>query len=365
MQILTIADVLANRGGLELLQFELCSQLADRGHTLRVLHRAGGDLEPAWRRFATEVRRVPAVALDKKGRRPPVGFVAALPRTVTMQADVVYAHYYEHLELAWLAGRAGRRPVVAHLHLRGPASLGRFGRRLVRAADHYVAISAAVADGWAAAGVPRSRITVVHNGVDTDRFRPVSVERRLDLRARRGLPPDAFVVVYAGRLIAHKGAQVLLSAFEQVWSRFPAAVLLLAGSGPTPDALPCGARHVGLLTRDETALLVQLADVVAVPTTEFDGFPLIVAEALACGVPVVASSVGGIPEQLTGWLAEWLVPPSRPELLAERIGSLADWRSREPELADRCRAHAVVAFSRTRMVDAVEGVLRRAVAAQR
>lgn len=370
VEVLTVADVLANRGGLELLQYELCSQLAARGHGVRVVHRAGGDLEEAWRRFAREVRPVPEVVLGRRLGRSSLRFARGVVPSGRIAADVVYVHYYEHLELAWLAARGGRRPIVGHLHLRGPAGLGRFGRRLVRAADRYVAGSAAIADGWAAAGVPRHRIAVVPNGVDTDVYTPAPPGRVAALRAARGIPDDAFVVVFAGRMVPHKGVGVLMEAVGRLRTSHPGATLLVvAGGGPLPGHLPGnlqdGVRHLGHVARADVVPLLQLADVVAVPTVEFDGAPLVVAEALACGVPVVASEVGGIPEQLGGRLAEWLVPPGRPDPLAQRLGSLVGWRAHRPEVADRCRARAVEGLSRRRMVDGVERVLEEAVAAGR
>lgn len=365
MKILTITDVLANRGGLELLQTELCSQLAARGHQVRALYREGGDLEAEWRRFATELRAVPTVALRRAGGRSTLRFARAALASLALPADLIYVHYYEHLELAWLAARAGRKPIIAHLHLRGPASLGPFGRRLVRVADRFVAISGAVGEGWAAAGVPRARIDVVHNGVDTATFTPASPEQVLRLRGERGIAADAFVVVYAGRMVEHKGAGTLVAAMSLVQAAHPGAILVLAGSGTPPGHPATGIRHIGHLSRQEVVPLLQLADVVVVPTLEFDGCPLVVAEALACGIPVVASSVGGIPEQLSGDLADWLVPPGRPDLLGAKLSSLSRWRAQAPYLAARARARAVGGFSRQRMVDGVERSLEAAVSAHR
>ena len=84
-------------------------------------------------------------------------------------------------------------------------------------------------------------------------------------------------------------------------------------------------------------------------------------EPVACGVPVVATDVGGNPEILTGWLARYLVAPNDVDGLAGRISSLHGWQQREPDLGDRLRAEAEARLSLEREVDAIESAMSDAV----
>ena len=107
---------------------------------------------------------------------------------------------------------------------------------------------------------------------------------------------------------------------------------------------------------------LHAADVVVVPSVYDDPFPRTVLEAMATGRPVVASSTGGIPEELTGEFARFLVPPSDAEALRERLEAVLDWRDGEPGLGQACTAHVARHFSKASMVDAIEQRLVDAVA---
>ena len=100
-----------------------------------------------------------------------------------------------------------------------------------------------------------------------------------------------------------------------------------------------------------------MADVVAAPSRWPEPFSRSVIEPLACGVPVVATRVGGNAEILVDWLAEYLVPADDVDALAERIASLSSWRVEDPELGARCRDAVVVRLSLGQEVDAVESAL--------
>jgi glycosyltransferase involved in cell wall biosynthesis len=106
--------------------------------------------------------------------------------------------------------------------------------------------------------------------------------------------------------------------------------------------------------RTDVVTPLHAADLVVVPSQGEEAFGRTVIEALSTGRPVVASEVGGIPEILTGELASFQVPPSDAGAIAAKVRELLDWRTREPELADACRAHIIGNFSKRAMVDAVE-----------
>ena len=109
--------------------------------------------------------------------------------------------------------------------------------------------------------------------------------------------------------------------------------------------------------RKDVVPLIQTADVVVAPSRWAEPFSRSVIEPLACGVPVVATRVGGNAEILADWLDEYLVPADDVAALAERIESLNAWRAEDPGLGDRCRDAVRVRLSLDGEVDAVESAL--------
>jgi glycosyltransferase involved in cell wall biosynthesis len=105
---------------------------------------------------------------------------------------------------------------------------------------------------------------------------------------------------------------------------------------------------------------LHAADVVVVPSVYAEPFGRVVIEALSTGRPVIASSIGGIPEILTGDFARFLVPPGDAPALARKLGELLDWRTRDDGLAEACTDHVRQHFSKSSMVDAIEDRLANA-----
>jgi glycosyltransferase involved in cell wall biosynthesis len=147
------------------------------------------------------------------------------------------------------------------------------------------------------------------------------------------------VVLAVGRCAPQKGFDVLLEAMIAMPGRDPAPLLVIAGEGPAAGSLAARAREAGtevrfLGPRRDVPALLAAADVVAVPS-RWEGQPLIAAEALRAGRPIVASRVGGMPA-LTGDDGALLVPPEDPARLAAALRAVLD----DPELAGRLRAAA-------------------------
>jgi glycosyltransferase involved in cell wall biosynthesis len=158
------------------------------------------------------------------------------------------------------------------------------------------AVSRALAERFAVvAGLPRERIVVVRNGVDLERFRPGD---QAAARAELGLPAGGRLVLGVGRLVPAKGFAVAAAALSDL----PADVqLVLVGDGPQRAAIATAGgarvRCLGALPPDRVAVAYRAADVLVLPS-EREGWPNVVTEALASGLRVVATRVGGIPEIL-------------------------------------------------------------------
>jgi glycosyltransferase involved in cell wall biosynthesis len=179
-------------------------------------------------------------------------------------------------------------------------------------------------------------------GVDPVKFAPLEPEARRALRSRLGIAPDAFVACFVGRLVAAKGVADLVAAWKQVVAAQPEARLLLVGDGPLRQDLSRSGSSILLLPavpRGETAPFFQASDVsvLASRTTETwkEQFGIAVLESLACGVPVLGSSSGAIPEVVgDGGL---IFPEGDVPALAGHLLRLAQDARFRAELAARCR----------------------------
>lgn len=320
---------------------------------------------------------VPLVELEARHLRDLGAFRRLRALLAERRVGLVHAHLaYASIWGTFAGGLAGV-PAVATLHvLPGAerlASREGLRRRLLvaalgRGARRVLAVSAAVRAAWVAAGVPAERVEVVPNGVDVERFaRPRAPGERERLRAALGWPPAATVVLTVGALRPEKGTADLLAAFAALAPGAPALRLAVAGDGPERGALEAAARAAGVaervsflgLRRDVDDLLAA-ADVFAL-ASRVEAYPTVLLEALAAGVPVVATATGGVPEIViegTGLLA----PAGAPAELAAALGRLAAEPELARALAARGRARARAEFSLARWCARLDAVYDAALA---
>ncbi|HET6432961.1 glycosyltransferase family 4 protein [Dyella sp.] len=175
-------------------------------------------------------------------------------------------------------------------------------RKALLGAKAVVAVSRALADKAIAIGADPQRVHVIYNGVDGGRFSPGP---QCEARARLKLPPiPGPLWLFVGNLKDTKGCMDLLEAFAAARVRQPKAHLVFVGAGPCGSALQARAQALGCATsvqlvgavaHGELADWFRAADVFCLPSHN-EGVPNVVLESMACGVPVVATRVGGIPE---------------------------------------------------------------------
>jgi glycosyltransferase involved in cell wall biosynthesis len=184
--------------------------------------------------------------------------------------------------------------------------------RALQGAEAVVAVSQALADKAVELGVERARTHTIYNGVDTGRFTPAP---RAAARERLNLPAQDPIVLYVGNLKPTKGCLDLLEAFPALLAERPGARLVFVGEGPAGAALHKRAAELGIAGQVQLAGAVahadlpgwfNSADALCLPSHN-EGVPNVVLEAMACGIPVVATRVGGIPEILPA-AAGLLVP---------------------------------------------------------
>jgi glycosyltransferase involved in cell wall biosynthesis len=282
------------------------------------------------------------------------------------RAQVIYSHNtWSH----YVAAFARAPHVVWHIHNDHSHWGTRTLDRIVARAGRVAAI-VAVSDSIGAPFRARpAALTVVTNGVDLGACDAARREPRL--RAALGLDRAAVVAVYAGRLVAHKGVDVLIEAARLAVEQVPALHVVLLGGTPrhaatdvlehlrnTINAWQLGDR-VHLPGRvPEAERYVADADIALVPSICADGYPLAAIEALCLGVPVIASNVGGLPQLVRDGVDGVLVPAGNARALADSLVTLA----RDPRRRQRMSRAAEAGRSRfdlTTMTRRVAGVLRQ------
>jgi glycosyltransferase involved in cell wall biosynthesis len=203
-----------------------------------------------------------------------------------------------------------------------------------------IGVSAALAQRLAAIGAPQDRIHVARNGVDLERFRP---EARAEARRRLGLAEGTWLLS-VGNLLPVKRHHLVIEALARLRQRWPGLRLAVVGRGALAEelqqqALAQGLRDAvvfaGAVPQDELRWWYSAADLLVLASSR-EGWPNVLLEAMACGLPVVASRVGGVPEIVTdgavGEAAVFDTADALAEVLAKRLSMPVD--------ADRIRAHA-------------------------
>jgi glycosyltransferase involved in cell wall biosynthesis len=190
--------------------------------------------------------------------------------------------------------------------------------------------------------VAGDRITVIHNGIDLELYRP-RPELRAGARAQFGLPADAFVIAGVGRLSYEKNFSLYLDVAAAVLAREPRAFFVIAGTGEEGSTLAQKVRSIGIDARvrllgyvGDMAQLYPAVDMLLL-TSRYEGLPMTVLEAMATGTPVVSSRLDGVQEILRDGVDSALVTPGSGEQFAARIVALM----RNPALARDYRSAAL------------------------
>ena len=254
--------------------------------------------------------------------------------------DIVHAHMFGSNLWGTLSGRACRVPVViAQEHTwsyeGNPLRVWLDGRVIGRLATRFVAVSAA--DGKRMIEierVPREKVIVIPSA-----YVPHARPTGGDLRAELGLEQGTPLVGTAALMRPQKALEVLIDAHAQVVASVPDAHLVLVGDGSCRTELERRVRERGLADRthflglrDDVDSILSALDVAAL-SSDFEGTPLLVFECMANDTPLVATAVGGLPDVIEHNRTGILVPPRRPDALANAVIALLEDPERRAQLA--------------------------------
>ncbi|MGE5575040.1 MAG: glycosyltransferase family 4 protein [Ignavibacteria bacterium] len=215
------------------------------------------------------------------------------------------------------------------------------GKQNLNSADKIIAISSATKEYVLRLGAKPSKVKVIYNGVDLERFRPTTAKRE-EMRKKLGIPQNAIVVLTVRRLVYKNGVDTLIDAATAVVKKNLRIIFLVVGKGPDMESvrlqvtqlgIEANFRLTGFVSDENLPSYYNAADLFVLPSKSGEGLPLVALEAMACGLPVVATDVGGIREILMKDYGK-LVPPNQPELLANAVLDFAavDFSSRKGEL---------------------------------
>ena len=304
--------------------------------------------------------------------------LSSIPMLIRLRAqyDLIFVSGYRIIGMAAvLVGKLLRKPVVLKADSQGEMSgeffdsgLKKIGishssflfnlflwfrNSILKKADGFSAISPEIASEWTSGGISSNKVHLIPNAVDTARFIPVDDTQKMRLRQKLGLLQEAKIAIYTGRLVSYKGLPSLLQVWKEICRRHDNALLLLAGTGGL-DIHNCEAglrefvasskmeKHVQFLGAvNNVEEYLQAADMFVFPT-ENDAFPSSVVEAMACGLPVIATPVGAIKTIVIHEQTGWLIQPKNDQqlfdalhvlisdrLLASRLGRAASRSVRE------------------------------------
>ena len=343
------------------------------------------------RRSSSTLRKVDRIGGVVVHRTRPVGggqlkrwsmIFTCLPVLLSQrrQYDLIYVSGFKALGLAAVvASRLLRKPCVLKADSNGEMSGAFFDRGrqslglasdsklfrlflglrnyILRRADRFVAISTDIAEELYQHGVPREKIELLTNSVDTRLFSPVNSGTKAALRHKLLLPADQTIVTFTGRLVSYKGLPLLLRVWERLQRVHTRATLLLVGSGGL-DVHNCEAelkdfvRDKGLqqsirFTGDVHNVheYLQASDIFVFPT-EKEAFGISLVEAMACRLPVIATATGGIKDILVDGENGLLVKAGSFQLLYDALDRLMTDPSLSGELGNAALATARTRYSR-------------------
>ena len=397
MRILFVADVSIQTviGGAERVLYEQATRLARKGHEVHTLtRRPPGDGRTRLVRQRVTEHRYPV------DTRNPVSFFGSTLRNachlfVSLSDATAFdcIHFHQPFSAAGVLLSPGARsiPKVYSCHSlsceefvsRNPIPSGALPRcayRLNRLVRKYV-------ERWVLQrcrtvvalsrfsqrrigevhGIPAERTTIIPGGVDTETFRPAGDKPS----TRRGLrlPTDRVVLFTVRNLVARMGLENLLLAVKAAIPQAPGLFLVIGGAGPLDAALRELAvregladrvRFAGFIPESQLPSYYRMADLFVLPTREMEGFGLVTLEALASGLPVAGTPVGGTPEILGRLEPNLLFKDATSASMAETIAAcyrkIKDHPRQWAELGERCRRFAESHYSWDASADALESL---------
>jgi len=253
-----------------------------------------------------------------------------LVRNKKIDFDLIHSHFLSHGYIGSALKKMEDKPLVvsAHghdvYHTPFRPDWQDIAKFVYQYADKIITPSEFNAKKLLPLGIARSKISIIPNGYDDRLFKPISIQQA---RSKLRLPLRKKILVCVASLVPAKGHEYLIEAMKVISKQREDVVLMLVGSGFFATKLLKKIRKLNLEKKvsilgrrphEEIPLWMNAADIIVLPSIS-ESFGTVIPEALACGKPVVASQVGGIPEIIKNEELGFLVKPRDPEALAEAL----------------------------------------------
>jgi glycosyltransferase involved in cell wall biosynthesis len=383
----------SRRGGQGIVLFEVCRVLAKRGHNISLLYTQEDNLLQQYEEFCTQVIKVNKFIIS----RPQdifnfcVDITKIREKFAKTENSIILCNEIPNIPFASVLAASKNIPVIGYLHYTPDPPLSviwsenkglqRFKSLFVgflhklqlniaiKQVKRFIAVSQQTKLNWVDSSNfdLENIIDVVYNGINLEAYQPTS-----DLSAMRKewqIPENIRVISYVGRLDKEKGLETLIKAFALLLDTGVECQLIIAGKPVSQDEdyqksleqlssdleIENYVKFIGHVSNP--CSIYQISDITVLPSRWAEPFGRVIIESMACGTPVVASRIGGIPEILTGEFEKLLFESENELELSKRLINLIHWRDKEPELSNKCRQHIASKFSLGKTVDGIEKVL--------
>ncbi|MFH1093633.1 MAG: glycosyltransferase family 4 protein [Candidatus Omnitrophota bacterium] len=344
-------------GGISSYTFSLAKALINNGHEV-VCASSQGEMHSIFQKNGIRMITIPVNTKSELNPKVMMSLIRLLVLNRKEKFDVIHAQTRVTQVLAWYMSKLTKIPFLSTCH-------GFFRHNIGRQffpcwGEFVIAISEAVKkhlmiDFY----VPEKKVKLVHNGIDIDKFKILS--KRLDLNYK------CRTVGIIARLSTVKGHKYLIEAMAQVIREFGDARLFIFGQGKIKYELVNQAERLKISSKvfflpsiSNTAEVLQEIDIFVMPSVQ-EGLGLSILEALACGIPVVASNVGGIPSIIKHDVSGLLVEPGNPMALAGAIMHLMEDRSLAIRLGKKGRQEVEERFNLGKMAADMEKLYEEAI----
>jgi glycosyltransferase involved in cell wall biosynthesis len=327
-------------GGIEKVAHEQCKRLSRLGYKVSVL--TSKTFKQSER--STEGIKVFSYSIlnlaERVGIPYPVLSFKAYKNFVEVirKCDIVHAHGHAYMSsyIACKVAEKYKKPFIltqhntfidyqSWLNLVEQINDWTVGRVVLKGSDRVITVSRKTMEYVLKLGADMSKTSVMHNGVDTTFFHPMNREESRD---KLGLPKNKTVILTIRRLVYKNGLDTFIESASLLTRDYPHLLFIVIGKGPNRKLIEKRVRELdiddnvrltGFVPEKLLPLYYNAADYFVIPSSSGEGLPLVLLEAMACGLPVIATTVGGTPEIVKDMKNGVLVPPRNPKALAETI----------------------------------------------
>ena len=332
-----------HKGGIEQVSYEQSKRLKEQGYEIDVLTSKyeGRNMNPL---KGIRIHHYPSLNVAKRFGVPYPIISFSAYKTFTQlirNCDLVHAHGHVYMAsyMAGMVAKKHKKPFILTQHntfidyrsiLNVAEQLNDYiiGKQVLKRADRITTVSKETMKYVLRLGADKTKTQVIYNGVDADFFHPANKE---ESRRKLGLPENRKIIFSVRRLVYKNGLDTLLEAASHVAQNHPDALFVVAGKGPSRKLIETRIKELKIEDNVKLAGFVPdhllpayygAADHFVLPSASGEGLPLVLLEAMACGLPVTATAVGGTPEILEHMKNGVLVPPINPKAMAEALSKL-------------------------------------------